>query len=129
MYRNPKRLNALLFKQTNKQNTTTNYTIHAKCMIYCQGQAMTKCLHVYYKYTKHCTENRDVQIYYSQQYLSRVSFFTMIASIGNFQERLKINEYIISKISWFQKKSPCSVSVLDFATERNMKTPTLSDCV
>ena len=86
MYRNPKRLNALLFKQTNK-NTTTNYTIHAKCMIYCQGQATTKCLHVYYKYT----EKRDVQIYYSQQYLSRGSFFTMIASIGNFQERLKIN--------------------------------------
>lgn len=61
-------------------------------MIYCQGQAETKCLHVYYKYTKHCTEKKDVQIYYSQQYLSRDSFFTMIASIGNFQERLKINK-------------------------------------
>lgn len=61
-------------------------------MIYCQGQATTKCLHVYYKYTKHFTENRAEQIYYSQQYLSRGSFFTMIASIGNFQERLKINK-------------------------------------
>lgn len=79
-----------LNKQT--KNTTTNYTIHAKCMIYCQGQAETKCLHVYYKYTKHCTEKKDVQIYYSQQYLSRGSFFTMIATIGNFQERLKINK-------------------------------------
>lgn len=78
-----------LNKQT--KNTTTNYTIQAKCMIYCQGQAKTKCL--YKNITKkHCTENRDVQIYYSQQYLPRGPFFTMIASIGNFQEQLKINK-------------------------------------
>ena len=78
-----------LNKQT--KNTTTNYTIQAKCMIYCQGQATTKCLQEHIT-KKHCTENRDVQIYYSQQYLSRGPFFTMIASIGNFQEQLKINK-------------------------------------